>query len=112
MPRPTIASWSLALKDPPPSVPPRSAVPTTAKNATIATALAQHTIRSRCGRARTISLMGLTSQPARVDVGHQDASRTDLVQLVHDPVGVLARDHRLNGHPALAVQRRDRRRLD
>ena len=39
------------------------------------------------------------------------ARAPSVVQVVHDPLGLLGRDHRADGDPALVVQRRDGRRL-
>ena len=47
-----------------------------------------------------------------MDVGEQDAAGTEVVELVHQPLGAGPRDHRAHGDPALAMQRRDRRALD
>ena len=52
------------------------------------------------------------SEPAGVDVGDEDGPGAELVQVVHDPLGLLAEHHRADRDPALVVQRRDGRRLE
>ena len=63
---------------------------------------------ARCAAARP----GRLSEPAGMDVGDQDAAGAEVVELVHQPLGAVARDHRADGDPALAMQRRDGRGLD
>jgi hypothetical protein len=46
-----------------------------------------------------------------VDGRGQDGPRADVVQVVHDPLRLLGRDHRADGDPALVVQRGHGRRL-
>src|SRR3954447_12019676 len=52
------------------------------------------------------------SEPAGMDVGGEDPPGTDLVELVHDLLRAVARHHRADRHPPLAVQGRDGRALD
>ena len=57
--------------------------------------------RQVCGS--TIPLEG--SESAGMDVGQQDGARTEVVELVHEPLGAHARHHRPDRDPALAMQR-------
>ena len=46
-----------------------------------------------------------------MDGGGEDGPRPDVVQVVHDALGLLGGDHGADGDPALVVQRGDRRGL-
>src|ERR1700712_1270373 len=45
------------------------------------------------------------SESAGMDVGEQDRPRTDLVEVVHQLLRAVPRDHRAYGDPALAMPR-------
>src|SRR4051794_15981779 len=67
--------------------------------------------RHVCGKVGSAGAAG-RSEPAGMDVGEQDAAGTDVEQLVHQSLGAVARDHRADRDPALAMKRRDGRALD
>src|SRR5690349_17172950 len=109
-PRPIIAIWSPRWKVPGPSpVLPCRPVAMNANTPKITGAAIQQTIRARWGRAVTVAGTSVTtpslSQPAGVDVGDQDGPGAEVVELVHDAVHLGAQHHRLDRHPAFAVQR-------
>src|SRR5262245_37063652 len=68
--------------------------------------------RTPSGRQACGSVTGDGSEAAGMDVGEQDAARSDVEELVHQSLGPGAWHHGANGHPALPMKRRDRRALD
>src|SRR3954468_8775078 len=78
----------------------RSSTPTT--EMTTRTPRGRHGCGSRTGR----------SESAGMYVRGGGAAGPEVEQLVHDPLGIVARHHRTYGDPAFAPQRRCRRALD
>src|SRR3954451_135301 len=68
--------------------------------------------RQVCGSDGASTRPDPGSEPAGMDVGQQDGPRTDLVEVVHQLLGAVPRDHGAYGDPALAMQRRHRRPLE
>src|SRR4051794_37063301 len=68
--------------------------------------------RQVCGSDGASTRPDAGSEPAGMDVGQQDGPRADLVEVVHQLLGAVTRDHGAYGDPALAMQRRHGRPLE
>src|SRR5690554_4505768 len=73
-------------------------------------------VTTRASRGRNGAYSWFTvvqrSQAARVDRGHEDRAGADVVERVHDLVGLVAAHHDPHGRPLLVVQRGYGRRLE